>query len=338
LPGAALPLCVTIGEPAGIGPDIILAAWAQRKRLKLPPFFVIGDPAMLARRALALSLAVKISAIEAGEAQGPFGGLPVAGLSAAMTGEPGKPSATDAPLVIEAIRTGVDAVFAGKASGLVTCPISKEALYGAGFTHPGHTEFLAELAREKTGKTVLPVMMIASEAVRTVPVTIHIALSQVPQALSTQLIVDTARVTAQGLKQRFGIENPRLAVAGLNPHAGEGGAMGREDIEIIAPAIARLRAEGIEASGPLPADTMFHAKARAGYDAALCMYHDQALIPAKTLAFEDGVNVTLGLPFIRTSPDHGTAFGIAASGKADPSSFVSALRMAHEMALRAQRP
>ncbi len=205
-----------------------------------------------------------------------------------------------------------------------------------GFVHPGHTEFLAELSREKTGKSVLPVMMIASDAVRTVPVTIHIALAQVPQAISTQLIVDTARVTVDGLKQRFGIDKPRLAIAGLNPHAGEGGAMGREDIEIIAPAIAQLRAEGIDAIGPLPADTMFHAKARAGYDAALCMYHDQALIPAKTLAFEDGVNVTLGLPFIRTSPDHGTAFGIAGSGKADPSSFVAALRMAHDMALRAQ--
>jgi 4-hydroxythreonine-4-phosphate dehydrogenase len=336
--GAPQPLCVTIGEPAGIGPDIILTAWAGRKRLNLPPFYVIGDPAMLARRALAISLPIKISAIEAGDTPGPFGnGLPVAGLSGAMTGEPGKPSPADAPLVIEAIRAGVDAVFAGKASGLVTCPISKEALYGAGFTHPGHTEFLAELAREKTGKSVLPVMMIASDAVRTVPVTIHIALAQVPQALTMQLIIDTARVTAHGLKQRFGIEKPRLAVAGLNPHAGEGGAMGREDIEIIAPAIAQLRAEGIVASGPLPADTMFHAKARAGYDAALCMYHDQALIPAKTLAFEDGVNVTLGLPFIRTSPDHGTAFGIAGSGKADPSSFVAALRMAHDMALRAQK-
>ncbi len=326
---------MTIGEPAGIGPDIILFAWAARKRLKLPPFFVIGDPSMLSRRALALGLAVKISAVEAGEMPGAFGGgLPVVSLSGAMRGEPGKPSGQDAPLVIEAIRAGVDAVFAGKAGALVTCPISKEALYGAGFSHPGHTEYLAELAHEKTGGKVLPVMMIASDELRTVPVTIHIALAKVPQALTTSLIVETARVTARDLAARFGIAKPRLAVAGLNPHAGEGGAMGREDIEIVAPAVAQLRAGGIDATGPLPADTMFHAKARAGYDAAICMYHDQALIPAKTLAFEDGVNVTLGLPFIRTSPDHGTAFALAGTGRADPSSFVAALKMARAMALR----
>ncbi len=335
MPDAQKPLCVTIGEPAGIGPDIILIAWAARKRLKLPPLFVLGDPAMLSRRAMALGLAIKISAVEAGEMPGAFaGGLPVVSLSGAMRGEPGKPSPHDAPLVIEAIRAGVDAVFAGKACALVTCPISKEALYGAGFPHPGHTEFLAELAHEKTGREVLPAMMIASEQLRTVPVTIHIALAKVPPTLSSSLIVDTARVTARDLSARFGIAKPRLAVAGLNPHAGEGGAMGREDIEIVAPAVAQLRAEGIDATGPLPADTMFHAKARAGYDAAICMYHDQALIPAKTLAFEDGVNVTLGLPFIRTSPDHGTAFALAGSGKADPSSFVAALKMAQAMAAR----
>ncbi|HSO47809.1 MAG TPA: 4-hydroxythreonine-4-phosphate dehydrogenase PdxA, partial [Rhizobiaceae bacterium] len=183
----------------------------------------------------------------------------------------------------------------------------------------------------------LPVMMIASEQLRTVPVTIHIALAKVPAALSASLIVETARITARDLSARFGIERPRLAVAGLNPHAGEGGAMGREDIEIVAPAVAQLRAEGIDATGPLPADTMFHGKARAGYDAAICMYHDQALIPAKTLAFEDGVNVTLGLPFIRTSPDHGTAFALAGTGKADPSSFVAALKMAQAMAARETR-
>jgi 4-hydroxythreonine-4-phosphate dehydrogenase len=336
LAGAQKPLCVTIGEPAGIGPDIILAAWSDRKRLKLPPFFVIGDPAMLARRALALSLAVKISAIEPGEMPGAFGGgLPVAALSGPMKGEPGKPSPQDAPLVIEAIRAGVDAVFSSHASAVVTCPISKEAVYAAGFAHPGHTEFLAELAREKTGREAMPVMMIASDAVRTVPVTIHIALARVPQALTTDLIVETCRITARDLAARFGIARPRLAIAGLNPHAGEGGALGREDIEIVAPAVAQLRAGGIDATGPLPADTMFHAKARKGYDAAICMYHDQALIPAKTLAFEDGVNVTLGLPFIRTSPDHGTAFAIAGTGQADPSSFVAALKMAQEMAERA---
>lgn len=328
---------MTVGEPAGIGPDIILAAWADRKRLKLPPFFVIADPALLSRRALALSLAVKINAVEAGEMPGAFnGGLPVSALPSPMRGDPGKPSAQDAPLVIEAIRKGVDAVFSGKACAMVTCPISKEALYGAGFSHPGHTEFLAELAREKTGVEAKPVMMIASDAVRTVPVTIHIPLAKVAQELTTGLIVETARITANDLTSRFGIARPRLAIAGLNPHAGEGGAMGREDIEIVAPAVAHLRAEGIDAIGPLPADTMFHAKARAQYDAAICMYHDQALIPAKTLAFEDGVNVTLGLPFIRTSPDHGTAFALAGTGKADPSSFVAALKMAQEMAERTE--
>jgi 4-hydroxythreonine-4-phosphate dehydrogenase len=252
-----------------------------------------------------------------------------------MRGEPGKPYSGDAPLVVDAIRKGVGAVLSGRASAIVTCPISKETLYAAGFKYPGHTEFLAELAREHTGRTCLPVMMIASEALRTVPVTIHVPLRDVPSLLTRDLIVETARVTAHDLAKHFGIANPRLAVSGLNPHAGEGGTIGREEVEIIDPAIRQIQSEGINAFGPLSADTMFHAKARLTYDAAICMYHDQALIPAKTLAFENGVNVTLGLPFVRTSPDHGTAFSIAGTGSADPSSFVAALKLAHRLAKQA---
>ncbi len=335
MPGPS-PLCVTIGEPAGIGPDIILTAWANKAARPLPAFMVLGDPKMLARRAVMLGLKVNIRNLQVDEAPEPDS-LPVRPLSRAMDGIPGEPSHNDAQLVIEAITSAVDMVFAEGASGIVTCPISKEALYAAGFRHPGHTEFLAELAQSHTGVPVHPVMMIASELLRTVPVTIHIPLKDVPKSLTSQLIVETGRIVASDLSSRFGIEKPRIAVSGLNPHAGEGGAMGLEDREIIAPAIATLQAEGINVFGPLPADTMFHAKARAGYDAALCMYHDQALIPAKTLAFDEGVNVTLGLPFIRTSPDHGTAFAIAGTGKADPSSFVAALEMAHRFALKRQR-
>ncbi len=331
------PLCVTIGEPAGIGPDIILAAWANRKREKLPPFYVLSDPAVLSRRALELNLAIATASVEPGDPRPPLSsGLAVAPLSGAMRAIAGKPDAADGPLVVEAITDGVSHVLSGKASALVTCPISKEALYATGFAFPGHTEFLAELARRHTGETCLPVMMIASEVVRTIPVTIHMPLRDVAGVLSSDLIYETGLVAHRDLQQRFGIERPRLAVAGLNPHAGEGGALGREDIEIVAPAVKRLKGEGIDAVGPLPADTMFHAAARARYDVAICMYHDQALIPAKALAFDDGVNVTLGLPFVRTSPDHGTAFSIAGTGEADPSSFVAALRMAWRMAQRAE--
>ncbi len=328
-----LPLCVTIGEPAGIGPDIILTAFAQHRDGALPAFFVLGDPDLLARRARQLGLEVAIDLQMPGKPLSPDR-LTVIALSRPMVGVPGAPVLQDAALVIEAISSAVDMVFSNQSSGVVTCPISKEALYGAGFSHPGHTEFLAALAQDHTGKVHRPVMMIASDLLRTVPVTIHIPLKDVPASLTTGLVIETARIVATDLIGKFGIENPRLAVSGLNPHAGEGGAMGREDMEIIAPAIAALRAEGIDAFGPLPADTMFHAKARAGYDAALCMYHDQALIPAKTLAFDDGVNVTLGLPFIRTSPDHGTAFSIAGTGKADASSFIAALKMAHRFSLK----
>jgi 4-hydroxythreonine-4-phosphate dehydrogenase len=215
---------------------------------------------------------------------------------------------------------------------VVTCPIAKKPLYDAGFGFPGHTEYLAHLASRHIGRDVTPVMLLAGPDLRTVPVTIHIALADVPKVLTTELIIATARITAADLKSRFGIPRPRLAIAGLNPHAGEGGAMGLEDIAIVAPAVEMLKAEGIDAIGPLPADTMFHPRARASYDAALCMYHDQALIPAKTLAFDEAVNVTLGLPFIRTSPDHGTAFDIAGKGIARADSLIAALRLARRLA------
>lgn len=330
---ARAPLCVSIGEPAGIGPDIIVSAWTRRDELRLPPYYVYGDPSTLESRAAALGLRVATSRYEPGKPL-PKESLPVSPLSSSMSAKPGQPDPRDGKLVVEAIERGVAAVFSGDAAALVTCPISKEALYATGFAFPGHTEFLAELALRHTGKKPLPVMMIASDLLRTVPVTIHIPLREVADALTSDLIVETSLVTAADLKRRFGVASPLLAVAGLNPHAGEGGAMGREDIEIVAPAIARLREAGVDAHGPLPADTMFHPEVRASFDAAICMYHDQALIPAKTLAFDSAVNVTLGLPFVRTSPDHGTAFGIAGSGRANPSSFVAALHMARAMADR----
>jgi 4-hydroxythreonine-4-phosphate dehydrogenase len=235
--------------------------------------------------------------------------------------------------VIAAIEAATAAVAAGHASAIVTAPISKETLYATGFPFPGHTEFLAELAaRHRPGQTFHPVMMLACDQLRVVPLTIHIPLQDVPGRITADLLTSTARILAADLTRYFGLARPRIAIAGLNPHAGEGGTIGREEVEVIAPAIARLRGEGLDIAGPLSADTMFHAAARARYDAAICMYHDQAHLPIKTLAFDEGVNVTLGLPFVRTSPDHGTAFDIAGTGKARPDSFIAALRLAAKMA------
>jgi 4-hydroxythreonine-4-phosphate dehydrogenase len=255
--------------------------------------------------------------------------LPVVPLKAKVIGAPGRPDPQDAPATLESIERGVMLVRHGEASGLVTNPIAKDVLYKAGFHHPGHTEWLGELAQRewKTGP-LRPVMLIWSELLAVVPVTIHLALTRAIAELTTQAIVETARITAHDYRTRFGIAAPRLAIAGLNPHAGENGTMGREDIEIVAPAVAQLQAEGVDARGPLPPDTMFHAAARARYDVAICMYHDQGLIPAKTLAFDSGVNTTLGLPFIRTSPDHGTAFDIAGEGVAQESSLIAAIALA----------
>jgi 4-hydroxythreonine-4-phosphate dehydrogenase len=323
------PLALTLGEPAGIGPDITLAAWLRRAELDLPPFYVTGDPDFFERLARRLALEVPIAAIEPEAAANTFAqALPVVTLDHAVSAEPGRPDASSAPTAIASITRAVADTVAGRAAAVVTNPVAKAVLYRNGFVDPGHTEFLARLAQEATGETVRAVMMLWSPELAVVPVTIHLPLREVPARLTTELIVDTGRIAARDLRRRFGIPEPRLVVAGLNPHAGEEGTLGDEDLAVVTPAVALLRAAGIAATGPLPADSMFHAAARANYDVALCMYHDQALVPIKTLAFDHAVNVTLGLPFVRTSPDHGTAFDIAGSGRANPSSLVAALRLA----------
>jgi 4-hydroxythreonine-4-phosphate dehydrogenase len=257
--------------------------------------------------------------------------FPVVASGIAATAQPGQPDDSSAPAAIASIRHAVADVRAGRARAVVTNPVAKSVLYRAGFSHPGHTEFLAELA-SANGETPIPVMMLWSPMLAVVPVTIHVSLRDAINELTSDLIVKTARIVVADLKTRFGLPNPRLAISGLNPHAGEDGSLGTEDLSIIAPAIAILQRDGIEVRGPLPADTMFHAAARTTYDCAICMYHDQALIPIKTIAFDEGVNVTLGLPFIRTSPDHGTAFDIAGTGRANPSSLIAAMRLAARMA------
>jgi 4-hydroxythreonine-4-phosphate dehydrogenase len=334
-PALGLPLALTLGEPAGIGPDLTLAVWRRRVELDLPPFYLIGETDFLRSRARVLGLDVPLVVVAPEEASAAFQrALPVAPLGMAVTAAPGKPDASSAPAAIASIRRAVADVLAGRAAAVVTNPVAKNVLYRSGFAEPGHTEFLAKLAAEATGKPVHPVMMLWSAELAVVPVTIHLPLRDVVSRLTTELIVETGRIVARDLSARFGIARPRIAVAGLNPHAGEEGALGEEDASIVAPAVGQLRAEGIDAIGPLPADTLFHERARAGYDVALCMYHDQALIPIKTLAFDRAVNVTLGLPFVRTSPDHGTAFDIAGTGRADPSSLVAALALAARLSAK----
>ncbi|EJC70372.1 4-hydroxythreonine-4-phosphate dehydrogenase [Rhizobium leguminosarum bv. viciae WSM1455] len=332
------PLALSQGDPAGIGPDITLMAWLRRRELGLPPFFLIGDPDVLALRARQLNLAVSIRETdEASKAAGMFAdALPVMTILAGIEVVAGEPHAATAKGTIASIEKAVSLVIDGEALAVVTNPIAKAVLYEAGFRFPGHTEFLADLAARATGRPVTPVMMLSGPKLRAIPVTIHIPVRDVPQALTGELITETCRIAHEDLRQRFGIEAPRLAVAGLNPHAGEGGAIGTEDEDVIRPAIERLRDEGIDAIGPLPADTMFHDEARARYDVAICMYHDQALIPAKALGFDDSVNVTLGLPFVRTSPDHGTAFGIAGKGLAREHSLVAALKLAAQLGRSAE--
>src|SRR5882672_8444344 len=327
---ALAPLALTMGEPAGIGAEIALAAWRRRAE-GVPPFFLLDDVERLAALARRLGWTVPLRAIAAPEeAAAAFPGqLPVLPVALLRPVVPGQPDAGNAPAVIAAIDAAVAFVDAGRAAAVVTNPINKQVLYAAGFQHPGHTEYLAELAGG-----VQPVMMLACPELRVVPVTIHLALRAAVAALTTAAIVAAGRITAAGLSRDFAIARPVLAVAGLNPHAGEGGALGDEEIEIIAPAIAALQDEGIAAEGPFPADTLFHEAARRRYDAVICMYHDQALIPLKTIDFNGGVNVTLGLPFIRTSPDHGTAFDIAGTGRANPTSLIAALQLAGEMAAR----
>ena len=331
------PLALTLGEPAGIGADITLAAWRRRAELALPAFYILATPTFLADRAKRLGLDVPIAVVEPSAAAAAFRtALPVVDIGIDITAEPGHPDATSAPAALAAINRAVADVNAGNAAAVVTNPVAKNVLYRSGFAEPGHTEYLAKLAQGSTGKPVHPVMMLWSPELAVVPVTIHLPLREVVARLSTDLIVQTGRIVAHDLIARFGIARPRLVVAGLNPHAGEDGALGTEDLDLVRPAVERLQADGIDARGPLPADTLFHAAARASYDVALAMYHDQALIPIKTLAFDHAVNVTLGLPFIRTSPDHGTAFDIAGSGRADPSSLIAALALAARLSAQSE--
>jgi 4-hydroxythreonine-4-phosphate dehydrogenase len=325
------PLALTFGDPAGVGVELALAAWRQGGDVGVP-FFLLADPDQVARIDRALGLSTPLETTTPDKAAAIFGhALPLVPLVAKANVEPGRPDPAAAPAILESIERAVALTLGGEASAVVTLPIAKKTLYDAGFKHPGHTEFLGELAR-RVDPAADPVMLIWSEALAVAPVTIHIPLSAVPAALTRARIEATARILDRDLRARFGIERPRIAVAGLNPHAGEGGAIGREEIEIIAPALATLRAEGLDIRGPLPADTMFHERARKTYDVAMTMYHDQGLIPVKTLAFDEGVNVTLGLPFVRTSPDHGTAFDIAGQGVADVASLMAALKLAARLA------
>lgn len=326
------PLALTMGEPAGIGGELALKAWLARDRATLPAFFVIDDPERLRAIARDLGLAVVVRPISAPEeARKAFAsGLPVLLQPLVVPVAPGKPDPANGPAVIASIRRAVELALAGDAGAVITNPIHKKSLYDAGFHYPGHTEFLAALVPG----TPAPVMMLAIPDLRVVPVTIHSSLGKALASLEPNAIVHCGKVTAAALKCDFGVPMPVIAVAGLNPHAGEEGSLGREEIEIIQPAIDLLRAAGIKALGPLPADTLFHPRARARYHAALCMYHDQALIPVKTIDFEHGINITLGLPFVRTSPDHGTAFDIAGKGTASAESLIAAIRLAGEMSAR----
>jgi 4-hydroxythreonine-4-phosphate dehydrogenase len=325
----ALPLALTQGDPSGIGPEIAIKAWRHAQGQRGASFFVLGDPAHFVRVSRALGLGVPVAEVSADNADRVFrDALPIVPLKARVNGAPGHPSPADAAATIEAIERAVAMVADGSAGAVVTNPITKEVLYAAGFRHPGHTEFLGELALQHFGQPAHPVMMLWTPGLAVVPATIHVPLAEVPSRLTRDLLVRTGRIVAKDLVERFGIAAPRLAFCGLNPHAGERGSIGREEIDVIAPAIEELQRDGLRVAGPLPADTLFHAAARSRYDAVVAMYHDQALIPIKTIAFDSAVNVTLGLPFVRTSPDHGTAFDIAGQGRADPSSLIAALDLA----------
>jgi 4-hydroxythreonine-4-phosphate dehydrogenase len=322
------PIALTMGEPSGIGGEIALKAWAESCR-RGPAFFVVDDPQRLARLARHVGLNVAVQVVGTpDEAEACFASaLPVLPLPRAVEAAPGRPHGANAGAVLESIDRAVALARSGAAAAVVTNPISKAVLYRAGFQHAGHTEYLAAAAGGSR-----PVMMLAVPGLRVVLVTVHVPLAAVSGLLSTDAIVEVARIADASLRRDFAITRPRLVIAALNPHAGEEGSMGSEDRDIIAPAVCRLQAIGIKAEGPLPADTMFHLRARAGYDAAICMYHDQALIPVKTIDFDRGVNVTLGLPFVRTSPDHGTALDIAGTGNARPDSLLAALQLARSMA------
>jgi 4-hydroxythreonine-4-phosphate dehydrogenase len=324
------PLALTLGEPAGIGIDLTLKLWTERKARELPAFFLAADAAFVAARAKALVLDVPLAECAPEDAAAKFNtALPLVASSAVATAEPGKPDGASAAAARASIDRCVALVQAGKAGAVVTNPIAKHVMQSGGFAFPGHTEYLAHLSGAK-----LPVMLIWSELLAVIPVTIHLPLRDVPKVLTRELIIESGRIAARDYRARFGIPNPRLAICGLNPHAGEEGTIGREEIDVIEPAIHALRAEGIEASGPHPADSLFHDGARQYYDVALGMYHDQVLAPVKALAFDRAVNVTLGLPFVRTSPDHGTAFNIAGSGTGNPSSLEAAIKLAGRLSKR----
>jgi len=327
-----LPLVLSSGDPSGIGLEIAFKAWQNRVAHDLPPFFILADPDVAQARADLLGFDMPLHITDENVLAAQFeDALPLLPLKNRQQDKPGQPLTINAAGTIEAIERAVSLVMRGLAGAFVTCPIAKKPLYDAGFCYPGHTEFLAHLAWKITGRKVKPVMMLAGPELRTVPVTVHTALRHVPDKLNTGLVIETARITAGDLREKFGIAKPRLAVAGLNPHAGEGGTIGQEEETIIRPAIGILQQEGIDAQGPFPADTLFHIHARKTYDAALCMYHDQALIPVKTVGFDKTVNITLGLPFIRTSPDHGTAFDIARQGIASPDSLIAAIHMGNKL-------
>ena len=327
------PLAVSLGDPAGVGPELIAAAWAARG--DLPPFFAVGGAGVLAAAAAMRGLTVPVAPIaDPAEAARVFNdALPVLALPGAPDPAytPGRPDHAGAQLALASLDAAARLAFGGLAGAIVTGPIAKSRLAEIGFTHPGQTEFVAAACGVAAHDAV---MMLAGPQLRTVPITVHIALADVPARLTQDLILRRARIVAAALRRDFGIAQPRLAITGLNPHAGEDGRMGSEEIATITPAIAMLRAEGIDATGPHPADALFAPRARTGYDVALCMYHDQALIPLKTLDFDNGVNVTLGLPIVRTSPDHGTAFGIAGRAIADAGATIAALRMAADCAAR----
>lgn len=325
-----------MGDPAGIGPDLTLAAWASASDLGLAPFVVLGDPVLFEQRARALGLKVPVSQIEEpGAAAEHFAtALPVIPIPLPAPVAAGQPAESAAGAILDSIGAGVALVMDGKAAALVTNPINKAVLYKSGFAHPGHTEYLGDLAQARGASEPYPVMMLVCDEFRVVPATVHIPLADVPKALTRERLTRVIETTAQGLQERFGVSHPRIAVTGLNPHAGESGAIGTEDRDVIAPVLQALSASGLDVSGPHPADTIFHASVRSGYDAVVAMYHDQALIPVKTIAFDRAVNLTLGLPFVRTSPDHGTAYELAGTGKADPASLVAALNLAARLGAR----
>jgi 4-hydroxythreonine-4-phosphate dehydrogenase len=321
------PLAVSLGDPAGVGPEVVGKCWDHRARFNLPPFVAIGDP-----RSLAAVWDGPIATIDdPREVDSAFDvGLPILPIASVEADLPGHPSVAGAHCSLDALELAVGLARSGSAAAVVTGPVSKQQLYGIGFSHPGQTEFVAERCGVSPANVA---MMLAGPTLRTVPVTTHIPLAAVVETLTSGLIEARGRAALRGLQRNFGISDPRLAVAGINPHAGEGGTLGREEIDLIIPAIEAMRAEGWRVTGPHPADTMFHTAARANYDCALCMYHDQALIPLKALHFEDGVNITLGLPIIRTAPDHGTAFDIAGQDRADPRAMAAAIRVAAQSAV-----